>query len=200
VDKKRSEIIKIFTMLSSKVLFLSILLFFSTFKCESLIFEYDGEDYGQQCITKHNEIGMCTEFLKCNDAVQLYQSKKSTDITLCNIIGRIPFVCCPLLPNQLHSSPVIPKTKFQNALCKNIDSFEIIDDHITNGNKAAVAEFPFQVALGYNSKTTNKLEFNCGGSLIADDIVLTAAHCVNKKGSKPVMVRMGRVSLINLKV
>ena len=187
-------------MFSTKFIILTVLI--SSFSIsESFIFGYDDEDLniGEQCVTKYNEPGVCTELLKCEIADQLYRSKRSSEITLCKVIGRVPFVCCPSYPKKLIASPLVIKTstKFQNALCKNIQTFEKIDDHITGGEKADVKEFPFQVALGYFSKDTKNIKFDCGGSLIADDIVLTAAHCVNKKGAQPIMVRMGRVSLMN---
>jgi secreted trypsin-like serine protease len=66
------------------------------------------------------------------------------------------------------------------------------ENKIINGDRADVGEFPFQAALGVKN-LNGELKFVCGGSLIADDIILTAAHCVNKKDNLPTMVRLGRV-------
>ena len=44
-------------------------------------------------------------------------------------------------------------------------------NRITNGNLATRGQFPWQVALTINSATF------CGGSLISNRWVLTAAHC-----------------------
>ncbi|KAF3424102.1 hypothetical protein E2986_14115 [Frieseomelitta varia] len=45
---------------------------------------------------------------------------------------------------------------------------------IVNGTKAALRQFPYQVSL----RETHNLEHFCGGSLIAEHTVLTAAHCM----------------------
>ena len=43
---------------------------------------------------------------------------------------------------------------------------------ILGGRRSEKGEFPFHAAVYINSL------FNCGGSLISDKIVLTAAHCM----------------------
>ncbi|TMW46059.1 hypothetical protein DOY81_008863 [Sarcophaga bullata] len=52
-----------------------------------------------------------------------------------------------------------------------------LEGRITNGNQAAVGQFPYQVGMSLykNAFTTTW----CGGSVISRDFVLTAAHCVD---------------------
>lgn len=67
-----------------------------------------------------------------------------------------------------------------------------ISSRIIGGTFVDVEEFPFFAALGYVNKA-KQLFFDCGGALISENFVLTAAHC--KKGTQiPVIVRLGRVS------
>lgn len=46
---------------------------------------------------------------------------------------------------------------------------------IVGGTKTKNGEFPHMVAIGY--KDLDQIRFFCGGSLISDRFVLTAAHC-----------------------
>ena len=49
---------------------------------------------------------------------------------------------------------------------------------VINGDKAEVGEYPWMAAL-YITKD-GKRRFNCGGTLISQDVVVTAGHCVDE--------------------
>ena len=56
------------------------------------------------------------------------------------------------------------------------------DSRIINGQPADVADYPFLVSI----RASEDGEFGiCGGTVIAPNVVLTAAHCVTPQGSNP---------------
>ncbi|XP_001661116.2 serine protease snake [Aedes aegypti] len=67
---------------------------------------------------------------------------------------------------------------------------------IINGEDAKPGEFPHQALIGWRSeKDPGKHNFICGGSLISERYVLTAAHCFIP--GRPQIVRLGEIDLTN---
>ncbi|XP_012287573.1 serine protease snake [Orussus abietinus] len=66
---------------------------------------------------------------------------------------------------------------------------------IVGGEKATPAEFPHQAVIGFGSGTDKA--WDCGGSIISESYILTAAHCLESSEGNPAAVV--RVGLTNLK-
>lgn len=105
------------------------------------------------------------------------------------------------MPSDETASP-IPVTEVNSisgakisAACKKYSDVPrvIFESNIINGSPAQLAEYPHVVALGY-SNNQGSYDFDCGGTLIADNWVVTAAHCI-KDRRKPVVIRMGKVTI-----
>ena len=49
---------------------------------------------------------------------------------------------------------------------------------IVGGEEAPVGQYPWLALLGYSSENTGFRGWRCGGALIGEKYILTAAHCV----------------------
>lgn len=176
-------------ILSDKMLTLLIIIMLTASAVFANYLDNSEKSLGDICNLQNNQEGICSEIKNCESVKKLFDAKTTSDIVRCGFVGKRPIVCCPFEAQQLNLN-----TKFAKALCINKKTDLVINFNIINGRKADIGEFPYQVALGYRRLKKEIVDFKCGGSLIAEDIVVTAAHCANKKTESPDMVRIGRVS------
>ncbi|XP_058457823.1 serine protease snake-like [Malaya genurostris] len=73
-------------------------------------------------------------------------------------------------------------------------------DVIVGGEEALEGEFPHHALIGWpaEAQRDEEYEFLCGGSLISEQFVVTAAHCgADSARGRPVVVRLGEYDLEN---
>lgn len=67
--------------------------------------------------------------------------------------------------------------------------------NVVGGERTRPAEFPHMAALGWTDSDNGNVTWRCGGTLISDQYVVTAAHCVRR--SPPDVVRIGVHDLLH---
>ena len=141
------------------------------------------------CVTPNRENGKCIPVKSCLPALHAIQSGDSERIKFAQKLqcgyDTVPLVCCSL------DEPI-----FEHALLPNKNSCGIDQstDRIVGGDSTGIDEYPWLVLLRYRNKDGEDAGFRCGGSLITDRHILTAAHCTSVSGKEGLIldsVRLG---------
>ncbi|XP_023310072.1 venom protease-like [Anoplophora glabripennis] len=144
------------------------------------------------CKLLGDENGKCVIIDKCPYAQNLL--KKKIFPKICGFEGKSPVVCCQeekrqqiyMKPGQLSSekcNEYYPKPDEQDV--------EVL---VPGGKPSAVREFPHMAVIGFGDK--DNIQWQCGGSLISRNFVLTAAHCLFSRELGPAkFVRLGDLDI-----
>ncbi|XP_076066869.1 venom protease-like [Oratosquilla oratoria] len=146
-------------------------------------FAFPTEEQGCPCVFLRN----------CPSILALLKDRSKENIqkiraAICGFHNNQPKVtCCPVGPSPLQDPKLL-------SLCGD----HRIPDRIFNGEEADYGEYPWVAALGYIEKgfPNKPTKFQCGGGLISDRYVITAAHCVRDlRLFELSLVRMGEHTL-----
>lgn len=135
---------------------------------------------GDKCVSPNNVQGICANIRQCPAAIEELKARRKPQI--CSFQGSNPIVCC--VPNNKSAAMC---EKYGKEL-RHLRVYSIV-----GGTDATAREFPHMAALGFGDK--NRKEWKCGGSLISDRFVLTAAHCLKDANGDVKFVRMGDIRL-----
>ncbi|KAH8409166.1 hypothetical protein KR009_009630, partial [Drosophila setifemur] len=87
---------------------------------------------------------------------------------------------------KLNSTPACKRLRSE-------DGERSLTPHILGGVPVEPGVYPHMAAIAYND--IGIIKYRCGGSLITNRHVLTAAHCVNSDSNTPAFVRLGAVNI-----
>ncbi|KAH8349062.1 hypothetical protein KR084_000495 [Drosophila pseudotakahashii] len=71
---------------------------------------------------------------------------------------------------------------------------EDLHDDFNGRSIVAPGQYPHMAALGFRNEN-HEIDYKCGGSLISEYFVLTAAHCLTTHGTAPDVVKIGDIKL-----
>ncbi|XP_045537778.1 CLIP domain-containing serine protease B9 [Papilio machaon] len=169
-----------------------------------------------QCQQKNKE---CTIITNCTSALEALKNREDKLLRMmhCGYDVRGPRVCCPVdrpivfrndsetatsrvettstTQNPATTPLITTSTSASNVLntANVLPSIKVCGisgsglDRIIGGSIAALDEFPWLARIA--TKRYDKLKYTCGGSLITQQFVVSAAHCVIDR--KVVAVRLG---------
>jgi hypothetical protein len=146
--------------------------------------------------------GKCKKFKDCSNVVKNDQQV----LEICKFNYQDPsetLVCCSsddfYKSQEVKSSPIQNHPldfetcieKYKNLRMSRDESAIVFT---VNGEQVNDGEFCHSAALGWYQIDYN-INWKCGGSLITESFVVTAAHCTNVRGENPQVVRIGDIDL-----
>jgi hypothetical protein len=145
--------------------------------------------------------GKCKKLSKCRN---LLVAKKKIEVcsfeSVLNNKLSDALVCCSredfYASRRLNGEGVLDFERCQQKY-KSLRAIENLSfsKFVVNGEDVEPYEFSHMAAIGWLTWFDFSVKWNCGGSLITEKFVLSAAHCMNFNGIRPNVVRLGDIDL-----
>ncbi|XP_064552795.1 serine protease snake isoform X1 [Drosophila montana] len=149
--------------------------------------------------------GYCILAYQCLHVIREYRLH-GTRVDVCTHRNNVPVICCPLADKHVEAQR-ISATKCQeyNSATRDLrlsdtgrgfSGKQCVSSVplIVGGTPTLHALFPHMTALGW-TQSDGAIKWGCGGTLVSELYVLTAAHCATSGSKPPDMVRLGAQQL-----
>ncbi|XP_058816659.1 CLIP domain-containing serine protease B4-like [Topomyia yanbarensis] len=146
----------------------------------------DSEAQPQRCKTPNNEPGSCIPMSECSFIQQILSKSvlfnndvKYIQGAQCGNYQNDVLVCCAKSKTGPATSALSVKMGTKTLLPVAPACGVQYSDRIVGGEQTGITDFPWTARIQHYDHRHNDYAFHCGGSLINERYVLTAAHCIS---------------------